>query len=123
MQNVQTNKLVVRSIAEAVLFCTRQCIGLRGDNESEVNGDEAGQRMIGNRGNFMATLHLIARHDKVLQQHLQQPKGNCKYTSPQIQNELIEVIGRDIIQKSILDEVKEARYFSVLADEVTSHNW
>lgn len=46
----------------------------------------------------------------------------CKYTSPQIQNELVHIIGRDIIQKSTIDELKSAVYFSVLADEVTSHN-
>ncbi|XP_011404168.1 PREDICTED: zinc finger MYM-type protein 1-like [Amphimedon queenslandica] len=31
-------------------------------------------------------------------------------------------MGYDIIRESIVDEVKEVRYFSVMADEVTCHN-
>jgi len=50
-------------------------------NESQVNDDNAeGESMFGNPVNFMATLYLIAKHDKVLEKHLQQRKGNCKYT-------------------------------------------
>ena len=116
---IQTNRKVVKSIAEAVLLCARQCIGLRGTCESSAT-EETVQ---GNPGNFMAVLQVIANHEPVLQQHLQQPvMKTCKYTSPQIQNELLHIIGRDIIQKSIIDELKSAEYFSVLADEVTSHN-
>ena len=33
-----------------------------------------------------------------------------------------EIIARDIIQKSLIAEVAEAKFFSILADEVTSHN-
>lgn len=119
LNRIQTNRKVVKSIAEAVLLCARQCIGLRGTCESSAN-EETAQ---GNPGNFMAVLQVIANHEPISQQHLQQPAvKTCKYTSPQIQNELVHIIGKDIIQKSILDELKSAVYFSVLADDVTSHN-
>lgn len=115
---VQTNRTIIKSIAEAVLFCGRQCIGLRGDGEWDKNGDPDG-----NPGNFLAVLQLIANHNVNVMQHLQQPKlKNAKYTSPQIQNEMIEVIGHDFIQKSLIEEIQQAKYFSILADEVTSHN-
>ena len=42
--------------------------------------------------------------------------------SPQTQNEMIDVIGRQIILQSILDELNDAPLYSILADEVTSHN-
>ena len=40
--------------------------------------------------------------------------------SPISQNELIEIIGKRIIQKKIVEEIKHAQYHSVLANEVTS---
>ena len=114
--NILRNWSLLKSITQTALFCGRQCIGLRGDAEGRACQG-------GNPGNFIALLRLIARHDSLLQEHLQQPSlRNCTYTSPQIQNELIEIIGYDIIQEQIVEEVKQAVYYSVRADEVTSHN-
>ena len=42
--------------------------------------------------------------------------------SPTSQNELIEIIGKRIIQKKFIEEIKGAQYHSVLADEVTKTN-
>jgi hypothetical protein len=42
--------------------------------------------------------------------------------SPRSQNEIINVIGFDIICANILKEVKEAKFYAILADEVSSHN-
>ena len=44
--------------------------------------------------------------------------------SPRSQNEIISVIGYDVhvIRANIISEVKEAMFFSVLADEVSCHN-
>ena len=42
--------------------------------------------------------------------------------SPTSQNELIEIIEKRIIQKKFVEEIKDAQYHSVLADEVTSSN-
>ena len=42
--------------------------------------------------------------------------------SPTSQNELIDIIGKRIIQKKFIEEIKDAQYYSVLADEVTSSN-
>lgn len=38
--------------------------------------------------------------------------------SPQTQNELIQII----ILRDIVKEAKQAKYYSIMADEVTSHN-
>ena len=55
--------------------------------------------------------------------HLHHPRlRNATYISPTSQNEIINIIGHDIIQERILADVKDARYFSVLADEVSCHN-
>ena len=110
---------IVKCVSEAILFCGRQCIDLRGDNEV-LNEDSCG-----NTGNFLAALQMIANHDDILKQHLdniQLSSRNITYMSPLIQNEVIEIIGQDIILKNLLQEIKAAKLYSVMADEVTSHN-
>ena len=64
-----------------------------------------------------------AEDDSVLHNHLSKPKvKNATYLSPRSQNEIISVIGYDVIRANIISEVKEAMFFSVLADEVSCHN-
>ena len=64
-----------------------------------------------NPGNFIAHLKVMANHDALLKVHLERPRfHNATYVSPRIQNEIIDVIGKSIIQKSLLNEVKEANF-------------
>ena len=44
--------------------------------------------------------------------------ANAKYTSPDTQNQVIDVLG-DHIQRKIITNVQSAKFFSVVADEVT----
>jgi len=54
---------------------------------------------------------------------LEQPAvRKTKYRSPKIQNDVIEIIGKDMIQKKIVSKIKAAHFYSILTDEVTSHN-
>ena len=113
--NIERNRLLLKSIASAALFCGRQCIALRGDKEDYDSP--------GNHGNFLALLKLLAVHDDLLRSHLQAPQmRNATYVSAQTQNELIEVMGKHIILQSIINDVNSSPFYSILADEVTSHN-
>ena len=47
---------------------------------------------------------------------------NAQYLSPQIQNEIIGIIAYGILQRDLIDEVKKAKFFTILADEVDSHH-
>ena len=68
-------------------------------------------------------LRLVSNHDPVLKAHLETPRlRNTTYISPHTQNEIIDIIGKRMIQKSIVDEVIQARFYSIMVDEVTSHN-
>ena len=61
-------------------------------------------------------------NDETVRDHLISPAvKNATYLSPEIQNEIIQIIGINMIQKSICDEIWEF-LFSNLADVVTSHN-
>ena len=40
---------------------------------------------------------------------------NVTYISPTIQNELIDIIAHDVIQKDIIEEIEAAKFFSIIA--------
>jgi len=64
---------------------------------------------------LLHALQLIAANDDAVKNHLEQPAmRNCTYKSPKIQNDIIEIIGKDIIQKKIVSEITEARFYSIL---------
>ena len=56
--------------------------------------------------------------DKILAGHIASAPANATYTSGDIQNQLIDIIGDQIAQR-IVDRVKDAGWFTVIADEVT----
>ena len=72
---------------------------------------------------FLALLKNYATTDKILFDHLNSPRAkNATYISPLTQNDTINVIGCDIILLGIVSDVKEACFFSILANEVSYHN-
>ena len=92
---------------------------LRGDNEV-LNEDRCG-----NTSNFLAALEMIANHDDILKQHsdnIELSSRHVTYMSPLIQDEVIEIIGQGIILKNLLEEIKAAKLYSIIVDEITSHN-
>ena len=115
-KQVKENRSKLASITDAILMCGRQGIALRGhrDDSSDVVNDPDQ-----NHGNFLALLQYRARGgDSILEHHLNLCAGNARYTSKTIQNELITICG-DVIRDSILEEIREARFYAVIADEAT----
>ncbi|KAI6657242.1 hypothetical protein LOD99_11146 [Oopsacas minuta] len=102
---VEKNRAHLRTISETILFLGKQNIPLRGHDEAESSI---------NRGNFLEILALRAKDNKDLLGSLFSHR--IKYTSPQIQNELISIIGR-LIQEQIVKEVHDSQYFAVMVDE------
>ena len=85
--------------------------------------EEVGQ--IGNPGNFISTLINIFNHDKILTAHLSSVSISheiVKYASATIQNEIIDIVYSDIMLNGIVEEISNVKFYSVLADGVTSHN-
>ena len=92
---------------------------MRGHKDSTKNHPEVGKSGLTNSGNFVELLmYRVRGGDKTLENHLQNAPRNAKYTSLDIQNELIECC-RDLIVEQLVGEVKESRYYSILADEAT----
>ena len=71
-----------------------------------------------NEGNFLELVRFRAETDEKLRKHLENSPRNARHTSKTIQNELINIIGSRI-WAGILEEIKKAKFFPVIADEVT----
>ena len=99
----RTNREYLIKVAQNVRFLARQGIPLRGD------GDEGDS-------NFMQLLHLRGADDPRVLTFLQQRTD--KYTSPQIQNELIKIMAVHIL-RDVATFMQNAKFISLLADEVT----
>ena len=113
---VASNRRKLASIIKTIVFCGSQNVALRGhrDNATDLETDT-----FENHGNFWALLKFrVDSGDTVLQEHLTTSSRNATYTSSNIQNQLIDIICNQI-QRKLLDKVKTAKWFTVIADEVT----
>ncbi|KAM3620053.1 uncharacterized protein V6R79_017566 [Siganus canaliculatus] len=95
----------IKTIADVLLCTATQNIAQHGQRESEGSD---------NKGNFLAILELIAKHDPLVKQKM--GHSNAKYTSHNIQNEILEVLA-EMVRKDIVEEVKQSWAFSILVDE------
>ena len=114
---IYSNLQKIYSIMKTVELCGRQNIALRGhrDNATDVEDDISGS----NHGNFRALLKFrIDAGDTVLGEHLATCSKNATYTSSVIQNQIIDVLA-DQIRNKIIVKVQAAKWFTVIADEVT----
>ena len=67
-------------------------------------------------GNFLAILPLIAKHDPVVAERIRSGPMNAKYTHHTVQNAFLDIM-KDMILEQIKQELHEAEYFTLLADE------
>ena len=112
---VSKNREILKWVIKTIILCGKQCIALRGHRE-DINSNNK-------FGNFLAILKLLSETNSELMDYLEAPSAkNATYISPGIQNELIDIISYDVLQKQLIDEVKEAKFFSIIADEVESHH-
>jgi hypothetical protein len=97
------NRAVMTSIVKTVMFCGKRGLALRGDEADE--------------GNFYELLQFHAdAGDDVIAKHLKEMKGNAKYTSPQIQNEILLTATNSIVDE-IVAEANSSGYIAILCDE------
>ncbi|XP_051788408.1 zinc finger MYM-type protein 1-like [Erpetoichthys calabaricus] len=93
---------------DIIKFLAKQNLALRGHTENDTST---------NRGNFLELVHLIAKYDPVLREHLVRSKMCGKisitYMSPEIQNEFIAILGNKVRQH-IIGQIKKAKYYSII---------
>ena len=74
-----------------------------------------------NRGNYVELLELIAVHDGVVADKLHNGPRNATYTSPNIQNSLLNILG-NMIRKKICSKVREAGAYLMRQRTIASRN-
>ena len=106
-ENIKKARQAIAPIVDTLKLCGRHFIKLRGHKDSTKNHPEVGKSGLTNSGNFVELLmYRVRGGDKTLENHLQNAPRNAKYTSPDIQNELIECC-RDLIVNSLLGKSRK----------------
>ena len=111
-ERVSRNTTVVKSLFECVCFCAKQGLSFRGHRDDYTATE------YDNKGNFFELVQFRAKTDEVLRTHLETAPRNALYTSKTIQNQMISVVG-SAIKNELIKQIKDAKYFTLLADEVT----
>ncbi|VEN35839.1 unnamed protein product [Callosobruchus maculatus] len=92
---------------EVLLDCSVFC----GTHDMPLRGKQADE------GVLLDLLKLrIDSGDNKLKSHFEKCRRNAIYTSPRIQNELINLCG-EVIQENVISEVRKTMAYSILADE------
>lgn len=94
-------------IVRTIIFLTSHGIPLRGKEDGNIHN---------RKGNFIAFLNHKAFNNAILFEKLQNKTNN--YTSPEIQNEFLEIIN-DQIKNKIKKELRDVKFVSIIADETT----
>ncbi len=104
---VSGNRAYVLTIMEGILYCAQQGIALRGHDESQDSL---------NPGNFKCLITLLSRHCPEVKHRLQEHRRSATWLAPSFQNEIISFLSSKVLHL-IKQELHEAKYFTVLADE------
>ncbi len=91
---------------------------MHGHRDDHIDWNEGEDETGNNHGNFIELVRFRAETDITLANHFANSPRNARYTSKTIQNELINIIG-NTIRNDILAEVKKAKFYTIIADEVT----
>lgn len=108
---------VLSRLLDIIKFLAKQNLPLRGHREGICHETEVQFDSQENKGIFLELVHLLAKYDPVLREHITKIQLSkniaTSYLSPSIQNEFIEILG-DKVRRKIIEQVKHAKYFSAL---------
>ena len=116
LELIQKNRSQLHTIVIVIITCGRQNIPLRGhcDDAHHYLSEEDPN----NPGNFIEILKLSAKSGNLMDVLFHNCPSNQAYGSKTIQNEIIETCG-ELITEKIVSEIKDAKFFTVSADEAT----
>nr|XP_012564415.2 zinc finger MYM-type protein 1-like [Hydra vulgaris] len=103
-------KSVLERVVSVIKFLAERGLAFRG--HTEILGSSS-------NGNFLGILGLIAQFDPFLSSHIDNHggmgKGSVSYLSSTICDELIDVMGKQVM-KTILSEIRGAKFYSISVD-------
>lgn len=103
-KEIVQNREYLAKLINVILTLVRQGLPLRGHREDPTSK---------NRGNFVEIAQLLSKYDKNFSLHFEK---HFNYCSPDIQNEIIEVIS-NLTLEEIVKEAKACGFFSLSVDE------
>ena len=114
-ERIEQNRNKILPVIKTVIFCAKQNIPMRGHRDDPKYLEDSSN----NPGNFQALLQFrVDSGDTVLENYLKTCPKYASYRLKTVQNEIVSCIGNFITRK-LADEIKRARFFPVIADEVT----
>ena len=117
-ERYETYPKVVYAISRVIHRIEKQGIALRG-HRKELDDSKPDN----NPSSFLSVFTEVAHCYPVLQEHLEERfRKDVTYLSPTSQNEMIDIIGKNINQATLVDGVKKAGMHSISANEVTFSN-
>ena len=117
MKRIEENRRKLIPIVDTIITCGRLGLSFRGHRDDSQYHPEIGSHSQGSVGNFVELLNMRVRAgDVALKEHLRKCAKNASYISKTTQNELIKCSGQ-VISETIIKEVKESVFFSIIADE------
>lgn len=94
----------MKQVGKVLCLTARQKIAQRGHREDSTGSS--------NRGNFLEILQLVSEYDSIVKQRLV-GIHSVKYTSPDFQNEMLEILAC-IIRDEICKELNVSTDYSVM---------
>lgn len=114
--DVQENREYLKVIIECLMFTAQQNIAQRGHDEQR---DDLSNSSDVNRGNFLELIHLRCKDIAWLKDKLySQLQKHAQWTSPVIQNELLQIIA-DLIRERITNDVRASGWYGIILDETS----
>lgn len=109
VQNYWRN--IVKRLVSVITFICERGLALRGKNE--IVGSPK-------NGNDLGIIELLAEYDNFLKQHIEnhanRGSGHTNYLSSTICEELIEIMGNNVLNEIIITRIKISKYFSISLD-------
>ena len=121
VQALRDNRHYIKTVSQVITLCAVQDLPLRNHREGRLVDDmgevidpefNSGSR---NRGNFLEILSAFCVHDKVIKEKLNGPR-NAQYIHHSVQDSILSILANSVRQ-DILEVLKTAKYFSLLANE------
>ena len=115
-QLVLSKQKYLQVIIECLMFTAQQNVAIRGHEEDRKNIWEVSEI---NRGNFLEMLCFICKDLPWLKTKLETHLGqHIQWTSPKIQNELIEIVS-NLVLRRITRDAKSSGHYSIIVDETS----
>ena len=103
---------VLDRVFSASLFLALQGLPFR---SHRLESQEELSESCGNSGNYLELLKLLSKFDPIMAHSLGNKQSSIKYTSPKIQNEIINSIATKV-RETIICEIKDAKFFCFILD-------